>query len=136
MIGVVFNTCWSYGFFSTREELKKYDGKDYTAASILTFLLFTKLTKKNTEESLEFLSSNKMWMNRLGFKTVPSKGTVTKFRDGMGTDFNLFFGEFIHHITELIDFQDLQRFHVTLFTKCSFNHRKNNTGLQECLHFG
>jgi hypothetical protein len=45
-----------HSWLSTREELRKYDGKDYTAASILTFLLFTKLTKKNTEESLEFLS--------------------------------------------------------------------------------
>jgi len=120
-----------HSWLSTREELRKYDGKDYTAASILTFLLFTKLTKKNTEESLEFLSSNKMWMNRLGFKTVPSKGTVTKFRDGMGTDFNLFFGEFIHHITELIDFQDLQRFHVTLFTKCYFGNRRYPRGSKE-----
>jgi hypothetical protein len=170
-------------WLTAKEELRKYDGKDYTAASILTFLLFTKLSKKNTEEALEFLSSNKMWMNRMGFETVPSKGTITKFQDRMGDDFNLFFGELINYITELLDFHDLQRFHVTLFTKCyfgnrryprgriqshalcylwirfreyirryesreekqlylhpapnkSFNHRKNNTGLQECLQFG
>lgn len=118
-------------WLTAKEELRKYDGKDYTAASILTFLLFTKLAKKNTEESLEFLSSNKMWMNRLGFKTVPSKGSVTKFRDRMGDDFNLFFGELINHITELIDFQDLQRFHVTLFTKCYFGNRRYPRGSKE-----
>lgn len=114
-----------------KEELRKYDGKDYTAASILTFFLFTKLARKNTEEALEFLSSNKMWMNRLGFNTVPTKGTITKFHDRMGDDFNHFFGELINHITELIDFQDLQRYHVTLFTKCYFGNRRYPRGSKE-----
>ena len=118
-------------WLTAKEELRKYDGKDYTAASMLTFLLFTKLTRKNIEDALEFLSSNKMWMNRLGFETVPSKGAVTKFKDRMADDFNLFFSELINHITELIDFHDLQRFHVTLFTKCYFGNRRYPRGSKE-----
>jgi hypothetical protein len=118
-------------WLTSRKELRKYDGKDYTAASILTFLLFTKLARKNVEEALEFFSSNKMWMNRMGLETVPSKGAVTKFRDRMGDDFNLFFGELINHITDLIDFHDLQRFHVTLFTKCYFGNRRYPRGSKE-----
>jgi len=70
------------GFFSTvllwlaaREELKRYDGQDYTAASMLMFLLFT-------------------------------------------------IGDLIAHITDCMDFDDLERYHVVLFTKCYFgNHR-------------
>src|SRR3989337_2949778 len=118
-------------WLTAKEELRKYDGKDYTAASMLTFLLFTKLTRKNIEDALEFLSSNKMWMNRLRFETVPSKGAVTKFKDRMADDFNLFFSELINHITELIDFHDLQRFHVTLFTKCYFGNRRYPRGSKE-----
>jgi Transposase DDE domain len=118
-------------WLTAKEELRKYDGKDFTVASMLTFLLFTKLTRRNIEDALEFLSSNKMWMNRLGFETVPSKGAVTKFKDRMADDFNLFFSELINHITELIDFHDLQRFHVTLFTKCYFGNRRYPRGSKE-----
>jgi len=118
-------------WLNSKEDLRKYDGKDYTAASMIAFLLFTKLAKKNTEEALEFLSLNKMWMKRLGFETVPTKGAVTKYRNRMGDDFNLFFGDLINHIKELIDFHDLQRFHVTLFTKCYFGNRRYPRGCIE-----
>ncbi len=120
-----------HSWLASREELRKYDGKDYAAASMFTFLLFTKLSRKNIEEALEFLSSNKMWMNILGFETVPSKGAVTKFKDRMGDDFNIFFGDLINHITELIDFHDLQRFHVTIFTKCYFGNRRYPRGSKQ-----
>lgn len=111
-------------WLTAREELKRYDGQDYTAASMLTFLLFTKLARLNTEEALCFLSSNKLWMKKLGFEKVPAKGTVTKFRERMGADFNRIFGDLIAHITGCMDFADLERYQVILFTKCYFGNRR------------
>jgi hypothetical protein len=88
-----FNT--SLIWLSENEELRKYDGQDYTAASMLSFFLFAKLARLNIEEALESLSSNKSWMKLIGFEKVPTKGAVTKFRKRMDTDFNRFFGDFI-----------------------------------------
>jgi len=116
-----FNT--SLIWLSENEELRKYDGQDYSAASMLSFFLFAKLARMKIEEALDFLSSNKSWMKRIGFEHVPAKGTVTKFRERMGTDFNRFFGDLITHITDCIDFADLERYQVILFTKCYFGNR-------------
>ncbi|MDI6886960.1 MAG: hypothetical protein QMD22_11620, partial [archaeon] len=77
-----FNTTLLW--LSAKEELRRYDGQDHTAASMLTFLLFAKLARMKVEEALDFLSSNKLWMKRIGFEHVPAKGTVTKFRERMG----------------------------------------------------
>jgi hypothetical protein len=118
-------------FFSTtllwlreNEELRKYDGQDYSAASMLSFFLFAKLARMKVEEALDVLSSNKSCMKLIGFEKVPTKGTVTKFRDRMGADFNRFFGDLIAHITDCMNFEDLERYQVVLFTKCYFgNHR-------------
>ncbi|MEA1998317.1 MAG: hypothetical protein U9N61_03195, partial [Euryarchaeota archaeon] len=72
------------------------------------------------EEALAFLSSDKSWMKRIGFEKVPAKGTVTKFRERMGCDFNRFFEELISCIIGNMDFGNITRFHVVLFTKCYF----------------
>ncbi|MEA1894869.1 MAG: hypothetical protein U9N36_06680 [Euryarchaeota archaeon] len=115
------------GFFSdvliwltAKEELRRYDGRDYTAASMITFFLFVKLARMKIEEALAFLSSNKSWMKRIGFEEVPAKGTVTKFRERVGCDFNRFFEDLISCITDDMDFGNITRFHVVLFTKCYF----------------
>ena len=110
-------------WLSAKEELRRYDGQDHTAASMLTFLLFTKLARMKTEEALDFLSSNKLWRKRMGFEHVPAKGTVTKFRERMGPDFNRFFVDLITYITDCMDFADLERYQVILFTKCYFGNR-------------
>lgn len=57
------------------------------------------------------------------FEHVPAKGTVTKFRERMGADFNRFFGDLIAYITDCMDFADLERYQVILFTKCYFGNR-------------
>jgi hypothetical protein len=44
-----FNT--SHIWLNENEELKKYDGQAYTAASMLSFLLFAKLARRNVEEA-------------------------------------------------------------------------------------
>ncbi|NQE06452.1 hypothetical protein C5S32_11335 [ANME-1 cluster archaeon GoMg1] len=88
-IRVFFNTARLR--LSENEELRKYDGQDYTAASMLSFFLFAKLARLKIEEALDFLSSNKSCMKLMGFEKVPTKGTVTKFRERMGADFNRFF---------------------------------------------
>jgi hypothetical protein len=106
------------------EELRKYDGHDYTAASMLSFFLFAKLARMKIEEGLDFLSSNKSCMKLIGFEKVPTKGTLTKFRDRMGADFNRFFGDLIAHITDCMNFEDLERYQVVLFTKCYFGNRR------------
>lgn len=63
-------------------------------------------------------------MKRLGFEHVPAKGTVTKFKERLGADFNLFFWDLIAHTTDCMDFADRERYQVILFTKCYFgNHR-------------
>ncbi len=59
-------------------------------------------------------------MKRIGFENVPAKGTVTKFRERMGCDFNRFSGDLISCIINNIDFGNLTRFRVVLFTKCYF----------------
>jgi len=107
-------------WLTAKEELRRYDGRDYTAASMITFFLFVKLARMKIEEALAFLSSNKSWMKRIGFEKVPAKGTVTKFRERMGCDFNRFFEDLISCIIDNIDFGDITRFHVVLFTKCYF----------------
>ena len=76
-------------WLSGNEELRKYDGQDYTAASMLSFFLFAKLARMKIEEGLDFLSSNKSCMELMGLEKVPTKGTVTKFRERMGADFNI-----------------------------------------------
>lgn len=81
----------SFIWLNENEELSRYDGLDYTAASMLSFFLFAKLARMKIEEALDFLSSNKPCMKLMGFEKVPTKGTVTKFRDRMGADFNRFF---------------------------------------------
>lgn len=107
-------------WLAAKEELRRYDGRDYTAASMITFFLFAKLARMKIEEALDFLSSDRSWMKRIGFEKVPAKGTVTKFRDRMGSDFNRFFGDLIDHVTGCADFGDIKRLHVVLFTKCYF----------------
>ncbi|RJS81146.1 hypothetical protein CW713_06650 [Methanophagales archaeon] len=81
-----FNLIWLSG----NEELRKYDGQDYTAASMLSFFLFVKLARMKIEEALDFLSSNKSCMKLMGLEKVPTKWAVTKFRERMGADFNRF----------------------------------------------
>lgn len=76
------------------EKVMKYDGDDYTAASMLCFLLFAKLARMKMEEALEFLSSNESYMKLIGFEKVSTKGAVTKFRKRMGADFSSIFGDF------------------------------------------
>jgi uncharacterized protein with GYD domain len=110
---------------SENEELRKYDGQDYTAASMLSFFLFAKLARLKIEEALDFLSSNKSCMKLMGLEKVPTKGTVTKFRGRMGADFNRFFGDLIAHITDCMNFEDLERYQVVLFTKCYFGNRRS-----------
>jgi hypothetical protein len=150
-----FNT--SLIWLSENEELRKYDGQDYTAASMLSFFLFAKLARLNIEEALEALSSNKSWMKRIGFEKVPTKGAVTKFKKRMDADFNRFFGDFIDYTTDCMDFDDLDRYTVVLFTKCYFGghesrkeeqlrlytaanqsrvHRQDDTGLKKRLRVG
>ena len=113
-----FNT--SHIWLSENEELRKYDGQDYTAASMLSFFLFAKLARLNIEEALESLSTNKSWMKLIDFEKVPTKGAVTKFRKRMDTDFNRVFDDFIDYTTDCLDFDDLDRYKVVLFTKCYF----------------
>ncbi|MCW3130902.1 MAG: hypothetical protein N2V75_12520 [Methanophagales archaeon] len=48
-----FNT--SLIWLSGNEELRKYDGQDYTAASMLSFFLFAKLARMKIEEGLDFV---------------------------------------------------------------------------------
>ena len=117
-----FNT--SLIWLSGNEELRKYDGQDYTAASMLSFFLFAKLARMKIEEGLDFLSSNKSCMELMGLEKVPTKGTVTKFRERMGADFNRLFGDLIAHITDCMNFEDLERYQVVLFTKCYFGNRR------------
>jgi len=107
-------------WLSENEELRKYDGKDYTAASMLSLFLFAKLARLNIEEALESLSSNKSCMKLIGFEKVPKKGAVTKFRKRMNVDFNRFFGDLIDYTTDCMNFDDLERYKVVLFTKCYF----------------
>jgi|GEM_PF-996224 len=109
---------------SENEELRKYDGQDYTAASMLSFFLFAKLARMKIEEALGFLSSNKSYMKLMGLEHVPTKGTATKFRERMGADFNRFFGDLIAHITYCMNFADMERYQVVLFTKCYFGNRR------------
>jgi len=85
-------------WLTENEELQKYDGQDYTAASMLSLFLFAKLARMNIEETLDFLSSNKSRMKQIGLETVPTKGAVTKFRQRMGTDFNRILGLLIAYI--------------------------------------
>ncbi len=47
------------------------------------------------EEALDFFSSNKLYMELMGFEKAPTKGAVTKFRERMGGDFNRFFCDLI-----------------------------------------
>jgi len=111
-------------WLSGNEELRRYDGQDYSAASMLSFFLFVKLARMKIEEALDFLSSNKSCMKLMGLEKVPTKGAVTKFRERMGADFNRFFGDLIAHITDCMNFDDLERHHVILFTKCYFGDRR------------
>jgi len=57
---------------------------------MLSFFLFAKLARMKIEEALDFLSSNKSYTKLTGLEHVPTKGTVTKFRERMGADFNRF----------------------------------------------
>jgi len=66
-----FNT--SLIWLSENEELRKYDGQDYTAASMLSVFLFAKLARMKIEEALDFLSSNNSCMKQIGFERVPTK---------------------------------------------------------------
>ena len=111
-------------WLSENEELRKYDGQDYTAASMLSFFLFAKLARLNIEEALESLSSNKSCMKLIGFEKVPTKGAVTKFRKRMDADFNRFFGDLIDYTTDCMNFDDLERYKVVLFTKCYFGNSR------------
>jgi hypothetical protein len=91
---------------------------------MLSFFLFAKLARRNIEEALESLTYNKSWMKLIGFEKVPTKGAVTKFRKRMDTDFNRFFGDFIDYTTDCLDFDDLDRYTVVLFTKCYFGNSR------------
>ena len=117
-----FNTARFW--LSENEELRKYDGHDYTAASMLTLFLFAKLARMKIEEALEFLSANKSCMKLMGFEKVPSKGTVTKFRMRMGTDFNRLFGNLTAYLSNCMNFEDMEQHHVIWFTKCYFGNRR------------
>ena len=55
---------------------------------------------------------------------MPTKGTVTKFMERMGADFNRFLGDLIAHITNGMNFKDMERDQVVLFTKCYFGNRR------------
>jgi len=119
------------GFFNTsriwlreNEELRKYDGLDYTAASMLSFFLFAKLARQNVEEALDALSSNKTYMKLIGFEKVPTKGAVTKFKKRMGADFDRFFGDLIAYISDCMNFDDLEIYQVVLFSKCYFGNSR------------
>lgn len=68
-------------------------------------------------------NSNKSCMKLIGFEKGPTKGTVTKFRERMGADFNRFFADLIPYISDCMDFADLERYQVILFTKCYFGNR-------------
>ena len=85
-------------WLTENEELQKYDGQDYTAASMLSLFLFAKLSRMNIEETLDFMTSNKSCMKQIGLENVPTKGAVTKFRKRMGTDFNRILGLLIAYI--------------------------------------
>ncbi|MFV9676431.1 MAG: hypothetical protein ACNYVW_02090, partial [Methanosarcinales archaeon] len=76
------------------------------------------------EETLDFLPSNKSCRGQIGLENVPTKGAVTKFRKRMGTDFNRILGLLIAYIHDCMNFDDLDRFHVVLFTKCYFGNRR------------
>ena len=117
-----FNTARLW--LSENEELRKYDGQDHTAASMLALFLFAKLARLNIEEALEFLSANKYCMKLIGFEQVPTKGTVTKFRTRMGADFNRLFGDLTAYINDSMNFEDLEQYHVIWFTKCYFGNRR------------
>ena len=56
---------------------------------------------------LDFIYSNKSWMNLIGFEKVPTKGAVTKFRKRMGTDFNRFLGDLIAYIPNLTNLKNI-----------------------------
>jgi len=107
-------------WLTANEELRKYDGQDYTAASMLSIFIFAKLSRMNMEETLDFLTSNKSRMKQIGLETVPTKGAVTKFKKRMGTEFNRILGLLIAYIHDCMNFESLDRFHVVLFTKCYF----------------
>jgi hypothetical protein len=91
---------------------------------MLSFFLFAKLARLNIEEALESLSSNRSCMKLIGFEKVPTKGAVTKFRKRMNADFNRFFGVFIDYTTGCMNFDDLERYKVVLFTKCYFGNSR------------
>jgi len=42
----------------------------------------------------------------------------------MGADFNRFLGDLIAHITNGMNFKDMERDQVVLFTKCYFGNRR------------
>lgn len=41
-------------WLTAKKELRRYDGRDYTAASMITFFLFVKLAKMKIEDALTF----------------------------------------------------------------------------------
>jgi hypothetical protein len=111
---------WIRKFLDGVEGLNKYNLVNYPASSMLTFFIFVKLCGfKKVNAALTFLNKNKHWRTIIFGDKIPSGGTISSFKKKLGDDLNVYIKKVVSHLLSEIDFVDIKKWVMILFTKCS-----------------